>query len=148
MRAAHGVQAVEEKVSSDYLTEELESIYCSLEIALPAEAWESFHQMTSKALAQERVRIARRMCLSRYEKHSRGPKKPQPSKNRVGGRGCRTYVHTGSLAANVAQVIHYLDMGPLKGLNGGLDEFNIQINVLLSKWLGGSEPPYEFTPGY
>lgn len=97
MRAVHGVKTVVEQVSGYYLAEELESTYRGLEIALPEQTWERFRQMSSKELAQELVRIAGRMHLCRYEKHPRGPKKPQPPRKRIGGRGRGTHVSTARL---------------------------------------------------
>jgi hypothetical protein len=97
MRAVHGVQTVAEEVSGYYLAEELESTYRGLDIALPEKTWEPFRQMSTKELAQELTRIAGKMHLCRYEKHPRGPKKPQPPRKRIGGRGRGTHVSTARL---------------------------------------------------
>jgi hypothetical protein len=98
MRAAHGVQTVQDQVSGYYLAEELESTYRGLDIALPGKAWQVFREMSSKQLAEELVRIANRMYLCRYEKHPRGPKKPQPPRKRL-GRGRSSHVSTARLLA-------------------------------------------------
>lgn len=99
MRAVHSVQTVAEQISGYYLAEELEGTYRGLEIALPARTWARFRQMTSKEMAEELLRIARRMHLCRYQKHSRGPKKPPPPRKRLGGRWPRTHVSTARLLA-------------------------------------------------
>lgn len=98
MRAAHGVETVAQEVSGYYLAEELEGTGRGLGIALPSETWEPFRQMSSKELAQELVRIARRMYLCRYQKSPRGPKKPQPPRKRL-SRGRGSHVSTARLLA-------------------------------------------------
>ena len=97
MRAVHGAKTVLEEVSGYYLAEELRSSSHGLDIALSEETWEPFRQMSIRELAHELMRIAGRMYLCRYEKHPRGPKKPQPPRKRIGGRGRGTHVSTARL---------------------------------------------------
>jgi hypothetical protein len=83
LRAAHGGEAVEEKLSFYYLCDEVAGTYRGMEIAVPDEYWtRKYAKLTPARLARELVRIAKLTQLSRYLKHKRGPKKPVAKKNK------------------------------------------------------------------
>jgi hypothetical protein len=97
MRAVHGVQTVEQEISGYYLADELKSTHRGLGVAVAAQTWQLFRQMSLEELARELMRLAGKMHLCRYEKNPRGPKKPQPPRKRIGGRGHGTHVSTARL---------------------------------------------------
>jgi hypothetical protein len=80
LRAAHGAAYVEEQLSMYYLTLEVAQVATGMEIALEADAWEIFRQMSTAEFATTLVAIAQRLDTKKYTKHKRGPKKPPPSK--------------------------------------------------------------------
>jgi len=80
LRAAHGQEVIDEKLSDYHLTQHVVSIQVGMEIAVTPEAWEKYQGITPKQLATELVRLAKRVDLKRYPKKKRGPKKPQPRK--------------------------------------------------------------------
>lgn len=80
MRAAHGQDFVEEKLSMYYLTLEVAQICGGMNIAIEEQHWEIFRTMSIKEYAQTMVELAARMDTRKYTKHKRGPKKPQPKK--------------------------------------------------------------------
>jgi hypothetical protein len=98
MRAAHGADTVATQISSYYLVAELESTRRGLEVALPAGAWTLFREMPPEDFAQLLVGLARNMALCRYKKSPRGPKKPQPPRQRL-GKGVGSHVSTARLLA-------------------------------------------------
>jgi hypothetical protein len=80
LRAAHGAEAAAE-VSGYYLADELAGTYRGMMIALPAEEWLVFREMTVKAFAALLRKWAGQVRLSAFRRHRRGAKKP-PSKRR------------------------------------------------------------------
>ena len=63
-----------------YLTLEVAQVATGMEIALGAEPWEIFRQLSTAEFATTLVAIARRLDPKKYTKHKRGPKKPPPQK--------------------------------------------------------------------
>lgn len=83
LRGAHGAEEVEKRVSIYYLADEVAHTYRGLTIALPEDYWaKHYASLTPKELAQELIRIAKPIKLSRYRKHKRGPKKKVPPFNK------------------------------------------------------------------
>lgn len=76
----HGVETVEQTISGYYLADELAGVYRGMMIALPAQEWRIFGEMSTAEFVAELIRIASAATLSRYRKHPRGPKKPCPKK--------------------------------------------------------------------
>jgi len=76
LRAAHGAAYVEEQLSMYYLTLEVAQVTTGMEIAVEAEAWEIFRQMSTAQFTTTLVAIAQRLDKKKYLKHPRGPKKP------------------------------------------------------------------------
>jgi hypothetical protein len=80
LRAVHGVQKVQEEVSSYYLAEEVAGTYRGMMIALPAEQWEVFRALSVSRLAKILKELAGRVRLAAFRKHPRGPKKASPKR--------------------------------------------------------------------
>jgi hypothetical protein len=83
LRAAHGAETIQEKLSFYYLCDEVAATSRGLSIALPDEYWcRKYANLTPARLARELVRIAKTVQLDRYRKHKRGPKKPTTKMNK------------------------------------------------------------------
>jgi hypothetical protein len=83
LRAAHGVETIQEQLSFYYLCDEVAGTYRGLSIALADEYWaRKYANLTPARLARELVRIAKTVQLGRYRKHKRGPKKPTTKMNK------------------------------------------------------------------
>jgi hypothetical protein len=80
LRAVHGVQKIQEEVSSYYLAEEVAGTYRGMMIALPAEQWEVFRALSVSRLAKVLKELAGRVRLAAFRKHPRGPKKAFPKR--------------------------------------------------------------------
>jgi len=63
-----------------YLTLEVAQVTTGMEIAVEAEAWEIFRQMSTAEFTSTLVAIAQRLDTKKYTKHKRGPKKSPPHK--------------------------------------------------------------------
>ena len=96
MRAAHGKEFVEEKLSMYYLTLEVSQVSMGMEIAIAENAWAPFRSMSVEKFGATMVELARRMDLRKYTKHKRGPKKPPPKK--ISGKRIK-HVSTAKLLA-------------------------------------------------
>jgi Transposase DDE domain len=97
LRAAHGAEYVEEHLSLYYLTLEVAQVTTGMEIAVGAEPWEIFRQMSISEFATTLVAIAQRLDTKKYTKHKRGPKKPPP--NKLSGKR-QTHVSTARILAS------------------------------------------------
>jgi Transposase DDE domain len=97
LRAAHGAAYVEEQLSMYYLTLEVAQVATGMEIALGAESWEIFRQMSLIEFATTLVAMAQRLDTKKYTKHTRGPKKPPP--NKLSGNR-QTHVSTARILAS------------------------------------------------
>jgi IS4 transposase len=84
LRSVHGTDTVEESVSGYYISLEISKTYTGMMIAIPAKHWSVFRDMTVAELARILKDLARRVDLSKYQKHPRGPKLPQPERIRTG----------------------------------------------------------------
>jgi IS4 transposase len=80
LRAVHGAQTIEEKVSAYYLADEVTMTSRGMMIAIPEDEWTVFHDLTPTEMATTLVDLARNVRLSLYPKQPRGPKKPKPLK--------------------------------------------------------------------
>lgn len=84
LRSVHGTDTVEEQVSGYYLSLEISKTYTGMMIAIPAKHWSVFGDMSVAELAKVLKDLAQRVDLSKYQKHPRGPKLPQPERVRTG----------------------------------------------------------------
>lgn len=80
LRSVHGEAVVAEDVSGYYMAEEIRMTRRGMMIAIPEDEWVVFHDLTPVELAGVLVGLAAAVRLPRYQKHPRGPKKPQPKK--------------------------------------------------------------------
>lgn len=80
LRAAHGAEVIEEKLSDYHLMSDVAATYVGMDIAVPEECWESYRAMPVGSFAKAMMALAHRIKLARYPKKKRGPKKPQPRK--------------------------------------------------------------------
>jgi hypothetical protein len=84
LRSVHGTDAVEEQVSGYYISLELSKTYTGMMIAIPAKHWTVFRNMTVAQLARVLKDLAKRVDLTKYQKHPRGPKLPRPKRFHTG----------------------------------------------------------------
>jgi Transposase DDE domain len=96
LRAAHGAEYVREQLSMYYLTLEVAQVATGMEIALAAESWEVFRDMSIPEFTATLVAIAQRLDTKKYTKHPRGPKKSPPHK--LSGKR-QTHVSTARILA-------------------------------------------------
>jgi IS4 transposase len=76
LSSIHGTKIIEEQVSGYYLADEISGTYRGMMIAIEAEQWVIFRQLTPAELVQLLRKLARNVKLSAFRKHPRGPKKP------------------------------------------------------------------------
>jgi len=80
LRGVHGEETLETRVSNFFLTDEINSIYGGMMVALPPNEWRAFQRMPPKDLAARLLGWARTADLENYPKHPRGPKKAKPKR--------------------------------------------------------------------
>jgi IS4 transposase len=96
LRAVHGRETVQQKISSYYLSQEISQTYDGMMVAIPACEWKIFDALTPAEMAQVLKTLASNLNLRRYKKHPRGPKKPPPKKTKYKNGG---HVSTAKLIA-------------------------------------------------
>jgi IS4 transposase len=82
LRAEHGEEVVSQQLSAYYLTLEIRQTYTGMMVAIEAGHWQVFRTLSDGAFAGVLREIASHVCLRRYRKTPRGPKKPQPKRRR------------------------------------------------------------------
>ncbi len=82
LSSIHGTKIIEEQVSGYYLADEISATYRGMMIAIEAEEWEIFRKLTQAQLVQLLRKLAKKMKLSAFRKHPRGPKKPASKRKR------------------------------------------------------------------
>lgn len=80
LRSVHGAEAIDHGVSGWDLAEEVAGTTRGMRIAIPADEWTVFHDLSPSAMGRFLQDLARRVRLSEYRKQPRGPKKPKPKK--------------------------------------------------------------------
>jgi hypothetical protein len=83
LRSVHGHQKVEEEVSGYYIADEIAGTYRGMMIAIPWPQWSIFNRMTDSELVTILKDLARKVRLSAFKKHRRGPKKKPPERQRL-----------------------------------------------------------------
>jgi IS4 transposase len=99
LRAVHGQETIQKRVSGYYLSLELSQTYDGMMIAVPAPHWKVFGPLSPEQLANTLKTLAANARLRRYRKHTRGPKKPPPKKSKYKNGG---HVSTARLMAKRA----------------------------------------------
>ena len=84
LRNVHGEETVEENLSGYYLALEISQVYHGMMIAIPAEKWTIFQNLTTSQLASLLKQLARNVSLQKFQKSKRGPKRPQPDRKYSG----------------------------------------------------------------
>lgn len=81
LRVVHGTDTIETNLSTYYVADEIASVWGGMMIVLPKEYWmEEYGERSVKALARDLLRLAKNVNLRRFQKHSRGPKRPPPKR--------------------------------------------------------------------
>ena len=80
LRAVHGEQTVQEKVSGYYLADEMTMTHRGMMIAIPEDEWVVFHDLTPVEMGEVLMELAGNVRLALYPRQPRGPKKPKPEK--------------------------------------------------------------------
>ena len=96
LRREHGRERVNQDVSGYYLCLEIRQTYDGMMVAIPAPHWKLYGAMSAQEFAVFLRNVASRVKLSKYKKHSRGPKKPAPKKTKYKNGG---HVSTAKLIA-------------------------------------------------
>jgi IS4 transposase len=71
----HGTKVIEEQLSGYYLADEISGTYRGMMIAIEAEEWEIFRELSHAELIQVLRKLGKKVKLSKFRKHPRGPKK-------------------------------------------------------------------------
>ena len=88
LASVHGTDVVENEVSGYYLADEISGTCKGMMIAIPEKHWIVFQQMSIQELVPVLTMLAENVKLSKYQKHPRGPKKPQPKR-----KSCKKHPH-------------------------------------------------------
>lgn len=75
MRSEHGAEKVENDLSRYFMAGEIAQVYRGMMVALPADEWTLFRQMSLTEYVAFLKRLARTVDFERYPKAHRGPKK-------------------------------------------------------------------------
>jgi hypothetical protein len=76
LRSVHGEAKIESEVSGYYLALEISRMYAGMMVAIPEEHWQVFQWCSRKEMVSLLRKLAKGMCLTRYRKQRRSPKKP------------------------------------------------------------------------
>jgi Transposase DDE domain len=82
LRAEHGADVVQHKLSAYYLVLEIRQTYAGMMVAIPSAQWLVFRDYSDEQMARVLQMIASHVSLQRYRKTARGPKKPPPQRRR------------------------------------------------------------------
>jgi Transposase DDE domain len=80
MKEIHGAEKIEAGLSSYYVVEEVQSNFRGMKVAILAEEWEPFAQMSVMEFAKYLKEWARKVELKRFSSSPRGAKKPVKKK--------------------------------------------------------------------
>jgi hypothetical protein len=80
LRRAHGVELIEQPLSSYYLVQEMATVAEALLQVLDPEDWTVFQSLSVAAMAAWLLELADQVNLRQYRKHPRGPKKTPPKR--------------------------------------------------------------------
>lgn len=80
LRAAHGAENVRRDLSAYYLVLEIRQMYAGMMVAIAPDHWEMFWSLSDTEMAKALRTMADHVCLKRYRKTPRGPKKPPPKR--------------------------------------------------------------------
>jgi Transposase DDE domain len=78
LRSVHGAERIDDELSDEHLVRDVVLTQTGLEIAVDPSEWEHYRDLSAARFATALAGLARKIDLSRYPKHKRGPKKPRP----------------------------------------------------------------------
>jgi IS4 transposase len=78
LRQVHGATVIDTQLSGYYVTDEVSGTYRGMMIAIPPPAWQVFRHLTVAEVADVLIDLAGKVCLAKFRKQPRGPKKPRP----------------------------------------------------------------------
>jgi hypothetical protein len=96
LASVHGTDVIESEVSGYYIADEISGTYRGMMIAVPEKQWNVFQGMSVNELVAVLKMLSENVKLSRFKKHPRGPKKPQPKRKPSKGS---THVSTARIIA-------------------------------------------------
>ncbi len=76
LSSIYGTKIIQEQVSGYYIADEISGTYRGMMIAIEDEQWEIFRELTQAELIRVLRKLAKKVKLSAFRKHPRGPKKP------------------------------------------------------------------------
>lgn len=76
----HGLDFIEQNVSGYYVANEIGDVYQGMMIVIGSKHWIVFRDMPIGELVRLLKKLAGNVRLAKYQKHPRGPKKPQPKR--------------------------------------------------------------------
>ena len=82
LSSIYGTKIIEEQVSGYYLADEISGTYRGMMIAIEDEQWEVFRELSQAELIRVLRKLAKKVKLSAFRKHPRGPKKPVAKRKR------------------------------------------------------------------
>ena len=80
LASVHGTEKIENELSGYYVADEISGTYRGMSIAISAEEWAVFGEMSRSEFVEQLRDLAQAANLEASEKHPRGPKKPQPER--------------------------------------------------------------------
>ena len=84
LSAVYGVEKIDKEISSYFLALEVSTMWQGMHIAIPDDCWTTeFADLTTAQLAHKLVCLAKKVQLSKFRKHPRGPKKPPPKRKKA-----------------------------------------------------------------
>jgi len=86
--SVYGVDVIEKQVSGYYIADEISATYRGMMIAIDDAHWVVFRHMSAVKLSKLLKELAGNIRLSAFQKHPRGPKKPQPKR-----KSCKNTPH-------------------------------------------------------
>jgi hypothetical protein len=81
LRQVHGATVIDTQLSGYYVTDDVSGTYRGMMIAIPPPEWQVFRHLTVPQVADVLLDLAGKVCLAKFRKHPRGPKKPRPPRS-------------------------------------------------------------------
>jgi hypothetical protein len=82
LSSVHGAKKVDNDLSGYYMADEISGVYRGMMIAVSADKWRVFRNLSQAELVALLRQLAANVKLSRFKKHPRGPKKPKQERVR------------------------------------------------------------------